>query len=156
MSEFAAVQFAGTEPKPGEPITIRIDRIPLSLNFWTRKHWVVRARDGRDMKMHVNIAFGVKRRQWVALHGPWFSVPVQVHLVYYVGVLDKNGRKKSGFAARLDVDNLVPKHILDALTGLAYKDDNIDCVPMVTTEARRTDGKGGRTVITIAPYDASW
>lgn len=156
MNGVSAVRFAGSEPQPGQPITVRIDRIPLSLNYWTRKHWVVRSREAKDTKLEVNLAFGVKRRQWVSLHGPWFKCPVQIHLVYYIGRLNKAGRKKGGFAARLDVDNLVPKHIIDALKGMAFADDNIDCVPMVTTEALWTDGPGGRTVISIAPYSRDW
>lgn len=154
MRALSAISFSATEPHPGTPITFRIDLLPLSLNFWTRKYWSVRAREARDTKMHVNLALGVKRRQWASIHGPWFTVPVHVHLVYYVGTLDKNGRKKAGNAARLDVDNLVPKHILDAMKGIVFADDNIDCVPMVTTEARRADGKGGCTVITVSPYSA--
>lgn len=146
-----AVRFGPNETHPGETLYLRIDRLPLSLNFWTRKFWTKRSQDAANMKMHVVHAFGVRRRQWVHLNGPWFTVPVEMWLTYCVreGGRERNGRFRIG---EVDTDNLVPKHIIDALKGLAFADDTARHIPLVSNEVEFIADGDPYTLVTIAPY----
>lgn len=148
-----AVKFRDDEPGPGEALEIEIERLPMSLNFWTRKFWTVRSRDARDTKVRILIAFGHKRRQWVHLNGPWFRVPVTVVLTYYVGEMVRDSRGRF-VQQEVDVDNLVPKHIIDALKGLAFADDGPRYVRRTVQEVVLVEGKAARTNILIVPYEA--
>jgi len=150
------IRFSDTESKPGQPVTFRVDLLPLSLNYWSRAFWTVRSREAATTKNVVLAALGVKMRQWVMLNGVWFKEPVSVALVYYIGekVQTKVGVRRR--AANLDVDNLVPKHILDALKGVLIADDNRKLVPLVSQEAVDVKGVGGYTVVTVAPYSRAW
>lgn len=151
-----AVTFPKGEPQPGDDLVLRIERLPLSLNYWTRKFWTHRSRDAADMRGHVERAFGQKRRQWCAINGPWFTVPVEVWLTYYVPDAGPTQRTAKGHfvAGQIDTDNLVPKHIIDALKKLAFADDTASHIPRVTAEVRRlgADEKYSYTRVWIFPY----
>ena len=150
------IRFSDTESKPGQPVTFRVDLLPLSLNYWSRAFWTVRAREAADTKIVVHAALGVKLRQWVMLNGVWFKEPVSIALVYYIGekIKTKVGIRRRH--ANLDVDNLVPKHIIDAMKGVLIADDNRKLVPLVSQEAVDVSGVGGYTVVTVAPYSRAW
>jgi len=76
--------------------------------------------------------------------------------VYFIGekVQTKVGIRRRH--ANLDVDNLVPKHIIDAMKGVLIADDNRKLVPLVSQEAVDVSGAGGYTVVTVAPYSRAW
>ncbi len=152
MTINAAVRFGPGEPQPGEPITFRLERLPLSLNFWTRKFWSVRADEAINTKQECLLAIGLKVRQWVAINGPWFRAPVKIELVYHVGSHKKLRTKSFRRASGIDTDNLLPKHIIDALKGVLIEDDNMHCVPRVENETVPFEGVGGFTVVTVTPY----
>lgn len=147
-----AISFPPGEPQPGEAFTASIERLPMSLNFWSRKFWSVRAKDALDVRAHVLNAVGLKRRQWCALNGPWFTVPVRIHLVYFVGDKVKTAVRNMSRKNGIDTDNLVPKHIIDALKGSIIADDTMRLVPMVINETVPIVGVGGYTEFTIEPY----
>lgn len=133
-----------------------MDLLPLSLNYWSRAFWTVRSREAASTKLAVLAALGVKIRQWSMLNGVWFKEPVSIALVYFIGekVQTKVGIRRRH--ANLDVDNLVPKHIIDAMKGVLIADDNRKLVPLVSQEAVDVKGVGGYTVVTVAPYSRAW
>lgn len=146
------VEFTPLEAHPGTPLRIVVDRLPLSLNFWTRKFWHVRTKDAENMRQHVVAGFGVKRVQWCRINGPWFRVPVSVHCLYHIGNKTRDAAGRF-YTRKIDTDNLVPKHIIDALKGLAFADDTARHIPRVTNEVVFVEGAGSRTIVTIAPYE---
>lgn len=153
MSEVVnhAILFGLREQQPGEPLTIIVPKLPSSLNDWTRDHWGRRARDARDMKAAVDVAIGHRRLQWAHLNGPWFKCPVEIHCMFEIGNVGRLGKIKRGAANRIDVDGLVPKHIIDALKGTIIAEDDVDHVPLLLLEGRRVEGRG-RTIVRIAPF----
>jgi len=144
----SAITFSSGDPQPGEAIELQVDRVPLSLNDWTRKFWTVRAADAKDWQQSIFLAFGVRRRQWVHLNGPWFRDPVTVEIHYFVGELARNGKRTGKH--RFDLDNLVPKHIIDGLTGLLFKDDSCEHIPVLIQYAHRVSGRS-YTVVRVYP-----
>lgn len=141
-----AVRFGLGEPQPGEPLAFKIDMLPTSLNYWSRQFWAVRAKEAKDAKVHVFRAIGARRRMWARMNGPWFTSPVRIVLTYHVG------RAKNGASRNLDVDNLVPKHIVDAMKGVLIADDNFKHVPRIEQEIVPIDARGGYTHVLIRPY----
>ncbi len=96
-------------------LVFTVPLIPSSLNAWTRAHWTARNRERKA------VAEAVRPRLLLAglrSGSPRWTVPVRVCLLYRVAPR-KHGQ-------RFDLDNLAPKHIVDALRGWAFPDDGPD------------------------------
>jgi Holliday junction resolvase RusA-like endonuclease len=121
------VKPAATAPADYVPeLKLRIKALPVSLNVWSRD-WKVRHRQQQEWKLRFYNAFGMDRRQKVYLHGPWFPGAVNIGVTFHVA-----GKR------RMDLDNLVPKCLIDAMRGEVFRDDNIEVVRMLVLESRRT------------------
>ena len=91
--------------------------VPSSLNDWTRKHWRTRNRERLQWAEKVG---NVLLSQGLRTGRPAFRVPVRIIFTYHL-----KGRKR-------DVDNLVPKHLIDGMCGYVFADDGPDYVQEVT------------------------
>ena len=113
--------------------------IPSSLNTWTRAHWTTRNRERQA------VADAVHPRLLLAgcrSGRPMFPGPVRVTLAYRVA---PRLRKQ-----RIDLDNLAPKHLIDALRGWVFPDDGPDYIRELVQRMDTAEGPDGTTV-TVEP-----
>ena len=96
---------------------VTVPLIPSSLNTWTRAHWTTRNRERQAVAdaTHPRLLLAGCRSG-----RPMFTGPVRITLVYH---LAPRLRKQ-----RIDLDNLAPKHLIDALRGWVFPDDGPDYV----------------------------
>jgi len=120
-------------------LMLSVPYLPSSLNVWTRAPWMVRNRDRMEwaerMALHCLLA-GLRSDI------PVFSEPVRLTLTYRVG---KKLRRQ-----KFDVDNLVPKHLIDGLIGYAFPDDGPDYVSELVQRVVH-DQPEDRTDILVEP-----
>lgn len=124
-----------TLPK-GEEVTslsLIVPGVPSTLNAWSRKHWAVRNRERKEWAERVALVirrdyYPERLRVGVRMDE---GNPFAVTLHYFV----KSKRAKN------DLDNRVPKHILDALSGWAYVDDSqiVKLTQTITRGAERDE-----------------
>lgn len=92
-------------------IRLVVPRVPSTLNRWSRSFWAVRDKERKEWSDLMAPIMHVAR---LRRSHPAFSGPVRVDLHYAL----KSKRAKT------DLDNRVPKHCLDAMTGWVYQDDS--------------------------------
>lgn len=92
-------------------VEIVVPGVPPSLNAWATRHWAQRHRDRGEWAAKVKFVLYAAHGRRRAL----FTVPVRVTLTYRVA---PRLRKQ-----RLDLDNMAPKHAVDALRGELFPDD---------------------------------
>ena len=123
-------------------LTITVPMLPSSLNKWTRAHWTTRNGEHKAwvaaMEPRLLLA-GCRKGH------PLWAGPVEVALVYHVA------RKKGGKA--MDVDNMAPKHAIDAMKGWVFPDDGPSYLPRLV-QSVVLGAKSDCTVITVTPLHA--
>lgn len=119
-------------------LSFDVSGIPSSLNYWTRAHWRVRDRERKawhDRLVPLLLASGCRKGR------PMFAGEVRVMLVYNFG----KGNKRR----RPDLDNLAPKHLIDAMRGYVFKDDGPTYIVELVQSIERHGGKGDFTSVTV-------
>lgn len=99
--------------------------MPSSLNYWTRAHWRVRDRERKQWADKIVPALFT---HGLRVNKPKFTCKVALSLCYYFS--NKSRRK------RPDLDNLAPKHIIDALRGYVFPDDGPAYIVSLTQTVR--------------------
>ena len=120
-------------------LDLTIPLIPSSLNEWTRAHWSARNRERKAVAdvVHPRLLLAGCRSG-----RPLFREPVRVTLTYHVA---PRLRKQ-----RIDLDNMAPKHIIDALRGWVFPDDGPEWLAELVQ--RVSEGAGAdTTTVAVEP-----
>ena len=113
--------------------------IPSSLNVWTRSHWRTRHSESLSWNTRIQLFY---LSQYSHLPRPAFTGGV--HLLFEF----RRPRSKK----LIDVDNMAPKHLVDAMRGLLFPDDSPKWVKSITMTAHRDVGiPSDETLIMVEP-----
>lgn len=116
-------------------VRLVVPQVPSTLNRWSRDFWAVRDRERKAWGTMMALACAAKK---LKRSRPVFAGPVRVELHYAL----KSKR------ARNDLDNRVPKHCLDGMTGWVYVDDS-QITELVQTISRGAEQD--QTAIRVVP-----
>lgn len=120
-------------------VEIVVPGVPSSLNAWTRAHWQARNRERKLWAEKVLLT-------WLSRPAPRptpFVEPVSVTLLYRVTRTGKRGKP-------IDLDNMAPKHLIDALRGVVIVDDGPQWVRQLVQRIS-VGGERDETVIRVEP-----
>ena len=120
-------------------LKLTVPFIPSSINTWSRAHWRTRNADRVEWADRMGdylLLAGCRKRS------PMFKGKVRVTLVYHI-----KGKRQH------DLDNMSPKHLLDAMIGWVYPDDGPDYVAELV-QSHVHGAKADATDIVVEPLAA--
>jgi Holliday junction resolvase RusA-like endonuclease len=118
-------------------LRMRIEGLPVTLNRWSRAHWTLRAGLAEATRWQVQAAVGQARRT-----GHWDGQPFPRARVRVTFGWPNRRRR--------DLDNAVPKLLLDGLVAAGVlPDDAAGCVVELTLRSGPVVGGAGWTDVVV-------
>jgi Holliday junction resolvase RusA-like endonuclease len=121
--------------------TFRVEGLPKTLNAWSRAHWTLRAGLAEETRWRVRLA-----TQRALQVGQWDGNPFpQARVTVTFGWPNRRRR---------DLDNAVPKLLLDGLVAAGVlPDDSADRVVALTLQSGPVVGGPGWTELVVEEVD---